>query len=286
MNRHFFTVDVEDYFHVSAFDSLVRRDEWGTFQDRVDIGLNRLLDLLSRHGATGTFFTLGWLADRRPDLVRRIAEAGHEVASHSHWHRRLTTIDPGTFREDLRQSKATIEDVLGAPVLGFRAPSFSLVPGLEWAFDVMVECGFAYDSSVFPIRRPGYGYPDAPLAPYRIERAGGALWEIPLSVLQVGGARVPAAGGGYLRHFPLGILQRAFRQRERADAPGVFYVHPWELDPEQPRLAVGTLTRVRHYRGLDQTEGRIDTLLRQFRFGSIRDWVAKSAPAMPVEARA
>jgi polysaccharide deacetylase family protein (PEP-CTERM system associated) len=277
---HLFTVDVEDFFHVSAFDAIVRREDWPTFVSRVDIGLGRLLDLLANHGATGTFFTLGWLAARRPDLVRRIAEAGHEVASHSFWHRRLNTIDASTFSADLQDSKAAIEDALGASIHGFRAPSFSLVPGGEWAFDALIEAGFTYDSSIFPIRRPGYGYPDAPLAPYRVRRSAGDLWEIPLSVLEVGAARVPAAGGGYLRHFPLGILERAFRQRAHAGSPGVFYVHPWELDPEQPRLAVGTLTRVRHYRGLDHTERRIDTLLRQFRFESIQAWLARTtAPA-------
>jgi polysaccharide deacetylase family protein (PEP-CTERM system associated) len=203
------------------------------------------------------------------------------VASHTFWHRRVPNVSPEEFRDDLLASKAAIEDACGAPVDGFRAPSFSIVPGTEWAFDVLLECGFRYDSSVFPIRRPGYGFPSAPLVPHSIARPQGQLLEIPLTVLQVAGTRVPAAGGGYLRHFPLGVLQRAFRQRDRAQAPGVFYVHPWELDPEQPRLAVSTLTRVRHYRGLDTTDARINSLLGEFKFQSIRAWLQDRPPTAP-----
>lgn len=279
MTPHLFTVDVEDYFHVNAFESMVRRDTWSEYSPRTHVGTDQLLDLLAAHGATGTFFVLGWVAKHQPALVRRIHEAGHEVASHTFWHRRLPSMSPEEFRRDLLDSRAAIEDACGERIVGFRAPSFSLVPGTEWVFDELLEAGFSYDSSVFPIRRPDYGYPDAPTAPYEVRRSGGSLTEFPLSVLRIAGTRVPAAGGGYLRHFPLGILQRAFRQAGRSGEPGVFYVHPWELDPDQPRLAVGTLTRVRHYRGLRDTASRIGLLLDEFRFCSIRDWFALQAPS-------
>lgn len=281
MTAHLFTVDVEDYFHVNAFESIVRRDEWDRYAPRVRVGTERLLDLLAAHSATGTFFILGWVARQDPALVRLIAEAGHEVASHTFWHRRIPTVSRDEFRDDVLDSKAAIEDACGIEVTGFRAPSFSLIPGMEWAFDVLLDCGFRYDSSIFPIRRPDYGYPDAPTEPYVIRRPGGTLLEFPLSVLRLGGTRLPAAGGGYLRHLPLGLLQRAFRQQARGGAPGVFYVHPWELDPDQPRLAVGTLTRVRHYRGLADTAVRISTLLGEFKFSSIRDWLQTDAGAAP-----
>lgn len=282
MSQHLFTVDLEDYFHVSAFEPLIPRDDWSRFAPRVRLGTDRLLDLLAAHNSTATFFVLGWVARHDPELIRRVHAAGHEVASHTYWHRRIPTVTPAELKQDLLDSKAAIEDACGAEVTGFRAPSFSLVPGTEWAFDVLLECGFQYDSSIFPITRPGYGYPGAPLEPYMIDRPAGRLLEIPLSVLRIGGARIPAAGGGYLRHFPIGLLQQAFRQRARAGSPGVFYIHPWELDPDQPRLDVGTLTRMRHYRGLSQVGARVETLLKEFRFSSIKAWLpSMSATVTP-----
>jgi len=194
---------------------------------------------------------------------------GHEIASHGSWHRRVPTLTPQQFREDVRESKAVLENAGGREVAGFRAPSFSILPGLEWAFDVLIEEGYRYDSSLFPIHRRGYGYPGAPRIPHQLRRAGGTLWEYPLATLEVMGLRIPAAGGGYLRQFPLSMIRRAFRELQAAGAAGVFYVHPWEVDPEQPRLPVGALTRLRHYHGLSTVLPRMEQLLSEFRFTSI-----------------
>lgn len=277
--HHFFTVDVEEYFHVNAFESVVARDAWESYPRRLELAVPILLDLLAGVGARGTFFTLGWVAKHSPGVVRDIARAGHEIASHGYWHRRVTTLTPQEFREDLRTSKQELEDVIGAPVLGFRAPSFSIVPGREWAFDVLLEEGFRYDSSLFPIHRRGYGYPGVPGTPHMIARAGGALAEFPLATTSFFGYPVPAAGGGYLRQLPFGVIRRAFEDSRRRGEPATFYIHPWELDPSQPRLPVPFLTRVRHYRGLDRTRDRIAALLRDFRFGTIASRLHELTPA-------
>lgn len=286
---HFFTVDVEEYFQVNAFEGVAPRERWNDHPSRVAASVDLLLDRLAAHGATGTFFTLGWIADRHPIVVRRIADAGHEIASHGYWHRRLTTLTPATFREDLRASKRALEDLTGTPVVGFRAPSFSIVPGGEWAFDVLLEEGFRYDSSVFPIVRPGYGYPRAPLVPHHVERPSGRLLELPLATTTLAGRRIPAAGGGYLRQFPFSVIRRAFREHEARGVPGMFYIHPWEVDPAQPRLEVSWLTRVRHYRGLASTLDKIERLLAEFRFTAVAPSLARlgaDAPAFDLLAGA
>lgn len=267
--RHFFTVDVEEYFQVSAFDDIVSRDAWPTMPSRVSESVDVVLDLLAGRGVQGTFFTLGWVAKRHANVVRRIAEAGHEIASHGWWHQKVTTLNASKFREDVRHTKDVLEDITGQRVLGYRAPSFSIVPGSEWAFDVLIEEGHVYDSSVFPIRRAGYGYAGATPIAHVIDRPSGQLYEFPLATTLWNGVRIPAAGGGYLRHFPYNVVQRAFREHDAAQLPAVFYIHPWELDPEQPRLAVPLLTRMRHYRGLRSTAERVDRLLSEFRFTSI-----------------
>lgn len=267
---HHFSVDVEEHFQVNAFESVVRRADWAHLPSRVEESTGLLLDLLERHRVTGTFFVVGWLADRKPSLVRRIAEGGHEIGSHSWWHRRVSTLTPAEFREDVSRTKARLEEIVGAEVCGFRAPSFSILPGMEWAFDILLETGHSYDSSVFPIRRPGYGWPGAPTAPYDILRPAGTLREYPMTTLKALGLRIPAAGGGYLRQFPLGVIRRAFRESEARGQPGMFYVHPWEVDPTQPRIACGWLTGLRHYRGLHRTLPRLEDLLSEFRFSAVR----------------
>ena len=272
--RHFFPVDVEEYVPVSACDATVRREDWTRMPSRVEASTETMLELLARHGARGTFFVLGWVAARQPALVRRIADAGHEVASHGWSHRRACTLTPSQFRAEARASRLTLEDAAGARVLGYRAPSFSVLPGWEWCLDVLLEEGYRYDSSLFPIRRRGYGYPGAPHSPTPLRRATGTLWEFPLATLRLGGLRLPAAGGGYLRHFPFAAVRAAFRQHAEARTPGVFYVHPWEIDPQQPRLPAPWLTRVRHYRGLSGTLGRLGRLLDEFCFSSIGEWLA------------
>lgn len=270
---HLFSIDVEEHFQVSAFDRILSRDDWGRQPSRVERNTDLLLDLLARHGAHATFFTLGWVAERQPDLVRRIASAGHELASHGWWHRRVTGLTADEFREEIRRSKAVLESLTGRPLLGFRAPSFSIVPGSEWAFDVLLEEGYRYDSSLFPIRRPDYGYPSAPPIPHEIRRPGGTLLEVPLATFDFLGVRLPAAGGGYLRQLPLGLIQRSFRSLAARSSPGMFYIHPWEVDPDQPRLPVGLFTRIRHYGGLERTLPRLERLLGEFRFTSVERWL-------------
>lgn len=274
---HFFSVDVEEHFHAHVFERVVPQSAWPAQPSRVEQATGVLLDLLARHGVQGTFFVLGWVAQRVPALVPRIAAAGHEIGSHSWSHPRISRLTPDQFREELRSSKAVLEAQSGAPVLGFRAPSFSIRPGMEWAFDVLLEEGYRYDSSLFPIRRPDYGYPSAPPMPHLLERPAGSLHEFPMATLAVAGQRLPAAGGAYLRHFPLGVIRAAFRQAERNGQPGMLYVHPWEVDPGQPRLPVSRLTRWRHYGGINRTLTRLDTMLSQFRFGTVRAWLEAAA---------
>jgi polysaccharide deacetylase family protein (PEP-CTERM system associated) len=232
-----------------------------------------LLDLLARNNASGTFFVLGWVGQHHRALVRRIADAGHEIASHGFWHERVTTLDPEAFREDVCTSKRVLEDLISAPVIGYRAPNFSIVPGLEWAFDVLAEEGYRYDSSLFPVRRRGYGYPNSGSAPHVRQVSGGTLAEFPLATTSILGYPVPAAGGGYLRHFPLAVVQRAFREATSRAEPATFYIHPCELVPEQPRLPVSILYRVRHFRGLGDTLNRIDKLLHEFRFDTLDSYL-------------
>jgi polysaccharide deacetylase family protein (PEP-CTERM system associated) len=269
VHTHFFTVDVEEYFQVNAFETVAPRATWSSYPRRLDRTMPIILAQLERAGVRGTFFCLGWVAREAPGVIRDIANAGHEIASHGFWHRRVTTLTPDSFREDLRSSRQALEDVAGAPVIGFRAPSFSIVPGTEWAFDVLIEEGFRYDSSLFPIKRRGYGYWGAPRVPHVIRREGGTLAEFPLATTSILGFPLPAAGGGYLRQFPFGFIRRAFAEASASGVSATFYIHPWELDPDQPRLDVPLLTRVRHYRGLAATEGRIARLLREFRFDAI-----------------
>jgi polysaccharide deacetylase family protein (PEP-CTERM system associated) len=270
---HFFTVDVEEYFQVKALESAVSREEWISCPSRLARSIDELLETLDRHGARGTFFVLGWIAAYRPEVVRAISAAGHEIASHGFWHERVTALDRDSFRDDVRSSKQILEDLIGAEILGYRAPSFSIIPGWEWAFDILIEEGYRYDSSLFPIHRRGYGYPDSPRVPHMIQRADGHIAEFPLATTSVLRYPIPAAGGGYLRQFPLAIIRRAFREASEREEPATFYIHPWEIDPGQPRLGVSALNRIRHYRGLAGTLGRIDQLLKEFSFDAIASYL-------------
>jgi polysaccharide deacetylase family protein (PEP-CTERM system associated) len=277
MIRHHFTVDVEEYFQVVALSPHVPRDSWDDIPSRVEAPVDRLLELLDQHEASGTFFILGWIAERYPELVRRIAGAGHEVASHGQNHRRVTELTRDRFRDSVRRSKGTLEDVAGSRVLGYRAPSYSITRGMEWALEILREEGYDYDSSLFPVRRNGYGYLGGERGPYHFDLAAGRLLEFPPSTARVAGMTLPAAGGAYLRLLPYRLVREGLRQAERAGYPGTFYVHPWELDPDQPRLDVPLKTRLRHYGGLRRTEPRIGKLLREFRFQSIAATLAVDA---------
>ena len=233
----------------------------------------QLLELLARHRTRATFFVLGWVAKRQPELIRAIAAAGHEIASHGWDHARVTAQTPLVFRESIRRTKELLEDLTGEEVWGFRAPSFSIVRGREWALDVLIEEGYRYDSSLFPVRRPGYGYAGASPDPHWLERPHGALLEIPPATLHWCGMRLPAAGGAYFRLLPYSVVQAALRQCERRNVPGTFYIHPWEVDPAQPRVAVPWLTRLRHYGGLRRTARQLRQLMTDFRFTAVRDTV-------------
>ncbi|MGH7474858.1 MAG: XrtA system polysaccharide deacetylase [Longimicrobiales bacterium] len=269
--RHYFTVDVEEYFQASALESAAPFATWSARESRLLGALELLLALLDEFGVRGTFFVLGWVAERQPALVRRICTAGHEVASHGWDHRRVTAQTPQQFNDSVRRTKELLESITGSRVLGFRAPSFSITPGHEWALDTLIETGHAYDSSLFPIRRPGYGYAAARPEPHWIERPGGRIREFPPTTIRRFGMRLPAGGGAYFRLLPFAHTRDALKSCERRGLPGTFYIHPWELDPAQPRLDVTLPTRIRHYGGLGRTALRLRRLLHEFRFEPIAD---------------
>jgi len=265
-----FTVDVEDYFQVENFAHAITRQDWERFESRIVPNTRRVLDLLARHGVRGTFFILTWNAERIPDLVREIQGAGHEIAAHGHEHRLVYEQTPDEFTADIEQSRRVLAGLTGAPVLGYRAPSYSITAASRWAFARLVAAGFVYDSSVYPIRRRRYGIPSAPRHPFSID----GLVEFPMTTLRVGRVNIPAASGGYLRLLPLGISRAAIAQQNRAGHPAVVNVHPWELDSEQPRIGGGHLGGFTHYANLTQTAARLSALLREFRFGTMRDALA------------
>jgi polysaccharide deacetylase family protein (PEP-CTERM system associated) len=262
------TFDVEEYFHAEVFSNVVRQEDWTLLPSRVGESTRRLLDLLDAHGVAATFFVLGWVADRDPGLVREIRDRGHEVACHGFAHRLIYAMKPAVFQADVRRAKRTVEDAIGAPILGYRAPTFSVVDGTRWALDVLAEEGFRYDSSIFPIRHDRYGIPNAPRFPHRIgESLGSGLVEFPITTLAVGRLRLPFSGGGYFRLLPYPAIRAALQGVNRWERmPGMVYLHPWEVDPEQPRLPVRGLSRLRHYLNLGGTEQKLERLLRDFEF--------------------
>jgi len=268
---HLLSFDVEEYFQVeAAARSGVRREDWQGFAARLGPSVDRVLQALADHQASATFFVLGWVAQHEADVVRRIADAGHEIASHGMEHRMLQRLTPDEFRQDLLDSRRMLEDLSGQPVIGYRAPTFSVTHETAWALDVLAETGFQYDSSVFPIHHDRYGVPGAPTGIHRaIGPAGGGLLEIPPLTLRFAGTNWPVGGGGYLRLLPVRVLGRALKKAARQGRPGMLYLHPWELDPGQPVLPMPRLTRFRHRVGLRRTESKLRRLLRRFRFTSI-----------------
>jgi polysaccharide deacetylase family protein (PEP-CTERM system associated) len=269
--RNIFSVDVEDYFHVEAFSDIVQPSTWGTYASRVETNTLRLLDLCDQWGVTGTFFILGWVADRNPELVRRIVARGHEPACHSYWHRLIYSLSPAEFREDTRRAKDCIEQAAGEPVYGYRAPSFSITAKSKWAPNVLAELGFQYDSSVFPIRHDTYGVPDAPRAPFVIPTLGGDLIEYPMSTFRFrSGPNLPVGGGGYLRILPYWYTALGFRRVHQEGGAVITYIHPWEIDPDQPRLPARVKSRLRHYTNLTKTTERLSQLVREHSFGPFR----------------
>jgi polysaccharide deacetylase family protein (PEP-CTERM system associated) len=263
------TVDVEDYFHVGAFASVIRREQWDSYELRVERNTQRLLELFASHDVKGTFFVLGWVAARLPGLVRQIATAGHEIACHGETHELVFRQDPGIFLQQTTTAKQRLEDITGEPVLGYRAASYSITRASLWALQMLADLGFKYDSSVFPINHDVYGIADAPRGPYRV--ADDRLMELPLTTVQAGPLRLPCAGGGYFRLLPYSFTRWAFRRVNRSDRmAGIFYLHPWEIDAAQPRIAGASwLSRFRHYTNLAVCEQRLNRLLTDFSWGRV-----------------
>lgn len=261
------TIDVEDYFQVAALAEAVRYDDWDSMEYRVEANTDRILALFEEADVKATFFTLGWVAERSPKLVKRIADAGHEVASHGYSHQLIYNQTPDVFRDETRRSKEILEEILGRAVTGYRAASYSITNQSRWALDILAEEGFTWDSSIFPVRHDRYGMPGTPRWPHRLTTDKGyELAEFPLSTLKLPGYTLPIAGGGYFRLFPYWFSDWGLGSINRQGQPFVFYLHPWEVDPGQPRLDVKWFSRFRHYNNLDVCEQRLAQLLKRFRF--------------------
>jgi polysaccharide deacetylase family protein (PEP-CTERM system associated) len=277
------TIDVEDYFHVSVFDGILPRSRWDAMETRVASNTDRLLEVFQNAQVKGTFFVLGWVAERFPQLIRRIARAGHEVASHGTAHRLVYDMTPKAFREDVRRSKAVLEDATGGMVLGYRAPSYSITPRSLWAIDILIEEGYRYDASIFPIHHDRYGIPLSPRHAFRLDRSGGVIIEAPASTVRWGPFNFPVAGGGYFRILPYWWTRSGIERVNRLERrPAIFYLHPWEIDPGQPRLQASLLSRFRHYRNLDRCEERLVRLLKDFAFAPMQvvlDQARQTQPA-------
>jgi polysaccharide deacetylase family protein (PEP-CTERM system associated) len=275
--KNAFTVDVEDYFQVEGFANAIDRSSWEGFRTRVGASTSTLLDLLAQHKVHATFFVLGWVARKHPEIVRRIVAAGHEVASHGMSHRLIYTQSPAEFRRETRDAKALLEDLAQKPVVGYRAATYSITRRSLWALDILCEEGFRYDSSIFPMRHDRYGIPGAEPRPHVLTTPNGArLVEFPISVLSYHGAKVPVAGGGYFRLFPYRFTRWALRRLNEQRQEFVFYVHPWEVDPEQPRVNdASVLSRFRHYLNLGRCAERLGRLLEDFEFDTMHSVLAQ-----------
>ncbi len=273
--RNALSIDVEDYFHVSAFRQQISRASWPSFESRVEANTDKTLALLSESNTSATFFVLGWVAERYPNVVRAIADQGHEIACHGFSHQLIYQQSIDEFRAETQRAKLLLEDQCGAAVDGYRAASFSITDQSRWALDVLVECGFRYDSSLFPVKHDLYGtevdseHPHVLTAP-----CGASIVEFPMTVVEVLGVRVPVSGGGYFRLYPYPLTNALLRKRNASGAPFVFYLHPWELDPEQPRIDAPLLSRFRHYNKLGACEHRLRRLLGDFSFTTIDNVLA------------
>jgi polysaccharide deacetylase family protein (PEP-CTERM system associated) len=268
-----FTVDVEDYFHVAALSSAIPRDTWASRELRVEANTDLLLGILAEHQIRGTFFVLGWVAERIPALVRRIAAAGHEVACHGYSHKLVYTQTPAEFREETVRAKHCLEDTLGRSVVGYRAASFSVTRQSLWALDVLIDAGFRYDSSIFPIHHDLYGIPGSRPEPHRVTAPSGrTIAEFPMSAASFFGLQVPVSGGGYFRILPYWLTRAGLRQiNEEGQRPFTFYLHPWEVDPGQPRIKVGAFSRFRHYTNLSRCQARLRRVLGDFAFSTMEE---------------
>ena len=268
--RHAFTVDVEEYFQVEAFSDRIEKKDWDRYPRRVDEQTDRLLDILRSFHVQGTFFILGWLAERYPALIRRIAEAGHEIASHGFDHKMISHMTPEEFREDIRKTKGVLEGITGSEVLGYRAPTFSIIEKTAWAYEILLHEGYRYSSSVFPIWHDRYGWPKFGNHPRRMAfNEVGEIWEVPLTVGSLGPLKIPFGGGGYLRSYPFFLTKALFRSLARKGKPAVIYIHPWELDRNQPVVHAPFMRRLRHHLGIPKMERKLTNLLQWMQFGTV-----------------
>ena len=268
---HALSVDVEDWFQVLNMAHLIDRADWDRYELRCADATRRLLELFARREAKATFFCLGWIAERMPDVIAEVHAAGHEVGSHGYDHRVLHDLGREGFREDLRRTADILQGITGSRPTAFRACTWSIGRKTPWAVDELLHAGVTLDSSIQPVRHPDYGVPSAPTTPYRLRGEGGELVEFPPLTWDVLGRHVPVGGGGYLRLFPLAMLRRGLRQKQRLDVPGCLYLHPWEVDPEQPRQRLGALKGFRHYVNLSRTYDKLDRLLCDYRFSSLSE---------------
>jgi len=266
------TVDVEDYFQVSAFAESIKQKDWDNHPLRVENNTHKLLDMFDESQQKATFFVLGWVAERQKDLVLEIAKRGHEVACHGYSHQLIYNQTPEVFREETVRAKSILEDIIQQPVRGYRAASYSITEKSTWALDILAESGFVYDSSIFPVRHDRYGMPDTPEHPYKLETPlGHSIIEFPLSTAKIINYRLPIAGGGYFRLYPYWLSKMGLKQINRQQKPFIFYLHPWEVDPEQPKIDASWFSRFRHYNNLDKCESRLKNLLSDFQFGTSWD---------------
>lgn len=268
---HAMTIDVEDYFHVSAFEGQISRQRWDSYPSRVVANTRKLLRLFERRQVRATFFVLGWVGHRFPGLVKEIARDGHEIACHSYWHRLIYQQTPEEFAQDLRLARTVLEDAVSMPVRAYRAPSYSITRQSLWALDILAAEGFQYDSSIFPIYHDRYGIPDAERFPHRVSGGTGELWEFPPSVMRLGRLNLPVAGGGYFRLYPVAWTAFCVEHVQRLGQPFVFYLHPWELDPGQPCMGKSRWRHWRHYLNLSSTEKKLDQLLQRCSFGCLSE---------------
>jgi polysaccharide deacetylase family protein (PEP-CTERM system associated) len=267
--RNALTVDVEDYFQVSAFAKIVKHDDWDNYPLRVEKNTHRLMDIFDEAQIKATFFVLGWVAERNRNLISEIAKRGHEIACHGFSHQLIYNQTREVFREETIYSKSLLEDIAQAPVRGYRAASYSITKNSLWALDIIAEAGFDYDSSIFPVRHDRYGMPDAEEVPHILQTPKGhSLVEYPLSTAKIFNYKLPIAGGGYFRLYPYILTRAGLRQVNSHQQPFIFYLHPWEIDPDQPKIKAGWFSRFRHYNNLEKCESRLQLLLQDFRFGT------------------
>jgi polysaccharide deacetylase family protein (PEP-CTERM system associated) len=272
--KHVLSIDLEDYFHVEAFSRQIDRSEWQQYPSRVNENTHRLLDLFDQYHVKSTFFVLGWVANQFPRLIREVHERGHELACHSYWHRRIYTLTPAEFRDDTRLARIAIEDAASVSVCGYRAPTWSVIRDSLWALDILLEEGFTYDSSIFPVHHDLYGIPGSSRYPWTYTSADRkTLLELPPATVEILGTNLASAGGGYFRILPMRFTEWAFQRFESEHKSLVFYLHPWEIDPEQPRIAASLKSRLRHYTNLAATQQRLEKMLQCYSFQPFRDYI-------------